>query len=185
VPLRLLDTHVNGCLDKGAGRAGGGQARSDAPVQLPPVLTLHMLNLAMLKTHLRKWNLLELSSSEKRDVLEARWTAFMTNVKVEKDRSLTTGNPVNVKAAATKTLREERTRSSAALISPIVRKHAAASAPAAAADGFAALVGQVKARKGPAAPCAAPEEDAAAAGDVELQTSPAADGRAKRKRSQG
>ena len=185
VPLKLVDAHVNSCLDKGpshAGRGSGAGAPAGAPVQLPPVLTLHMLTLSMLKTHLRKWKLLDLTSNEKRDALEARWTAFITNVKVEKDRALTTGLPVNVAAAAAKTLREERTRSSAALISPIMRKHAAsaAAAPAAAANGFAALVGQVRARQEHAAPSAPPE---AAAED--LETSPATDGRPKRKRSQG
>ena len=186
MPLKLVDAHVNGCLDKGrahAGRDSGARAPAGAPAQLPPVLTLHMLTLSMLKTHLRKWKLLDQTSSEKRDVLEARWTAFMTNVKVEKDRALTTGLPVNVAAAAAKTLREERTRSSAALISPLMRKHAAAAAaaPVAVADGFAALVGQVRARKAPpGAPCAAPE-----AADDSLETSPATDGRPKRKRSQG
>ena len=183
MPLKLVDAHVNSCLDKGPAHAArGGGAHADAPVQLPPVLTLHMLTLTMLKTHLRKWKLLDQSSNEKRDVLEARWTAFMTNVKVEKDRALTTGFPVNVAAAAAKTLREERTRSSAALISPIVRKASAAAAAApAAADRFAALVGQVRARKcPPAAPSPTPEVV-----DDDPETSPATDGRPKRKRSQG
>ena len=186
VPLKLVDAHVNSCLDKGpahAGRGSGASAPAGAPVQLPPVLTLHMLTLSMLKTHLRKWKLLDQTSNEKRDALEARWTAFMTNVKVEKDRALTTGLPVNVAAAAAKTLREERTRSSAALISPIMRKHAAAAAaaPSAAANGFAALVGQVRARKEHAAAQSGPPEAAA----EDLETSPATDGRPKRKRSQG
>ena len=182
VPLKLVDAHVNSCLDKGrtsAGRDGSGRAPAGAPVQLPPVLTLHMLTLSMLKTHLRKWKLIDQTSNEKRDVLEARWAAFMTNVKIEKDRALTSGQPVNVASAAAKTLREERTRSSAALISPIMRKHAAA--PAAAATGFAALVGQVKARK------VAAEAPPAYAPEVvdDLETSPAADTKTKRKRSQG
>ena len=181
VPLKLVDAHVNSCLDKGptsALRDGSGRAPDGAPVQLPPVLTLHMLTLSMLKTHLRKWKLLDQTSNEKRDVLEARWAAFMTNVKIEKDRALTSGQPVNVAAAAAKTLREERTRSSAALISPIMRKHAAT--PAAAVTGFAALVGQVKARKVAAdAPLAAPEAV------CDLESSPATDTKTKRKRSQG
>ena len=191
----MVENHVNACLDGGGavGRAlggvrapagapaGAGCAPGDAPVQLPPKLTLHLLTLAMLKTHLRKWKLLEHGANEKRDVLEARWNAFVKNVKIEADSAEAAKRAVDVAAAAKKTLRDERTRSSAALVSPIIRKHVAAAAavPAAAAavNGFKALVDQVRARKAAsAAPGAAPEP---------TDNLPATDGRTKRKRSQG